>query len=90
MAEYCVDEFVFAEVEPSTFGDEVEKKISLLYDFCILKKRFKRSQPDEREEAVRQLLHSYKTPTAIDNAVRGVLTGNYSINEMLKRKGLIK
>ena len=89
MAEYRIDEFLDMgeNAMPSTYGDEVDKKVSLLYDFCILRKR-KYKRPDEREDAVRELLHSYNSQTAMDSAVRGVLVGDYTLNDMLTRRNL--
>lgn len=88
MPEYIVDEFIGINAEPTTYENEVEKKVSLLYDFCILHKR-KFKQPDEREAAVRKLLHSYGSEVLMDNAVRNILIGNCTLNEALKRKGFL-
>lgn len=88
MPEYNVDEFLGINAEPTTYEDEVEKKISLLYDFCILHKR-RYAKPDEREEAVKALLRSYGSPIAMDNAVHDILVGKSKLDETLKRKGLI-
>ena len=88
MPEYNVDEFLGINVEPTTYEDEVEKKVSLLYDFCILHKR-RYAQADEREEAVKALLRSYGSPIAMDNAVRDMLMGTQKLNDTLKRKGLL-
>lgn len=88
--EYIIDEFIsVGEATPTTYEDEVEKKVSLLYDFAILHRR-KYKKPDEREEAVRQLLRSYGSQTLMDNAVRDILVGNRKINDALKRKGLLQ
>jgi hypothetical protein len=89
MPEYIVDEFIGINegAEPTTYDNEVEKKVSLLYDFCILHKR-KYKQPDEREAAVRELLRSYGSEVLMDNAVRNILLGNCTLHEALKRKGL--
>jgi hypothetical protein len=91
MPEYKVDEFLDMgeSIAPTTYGDEVEKKVSLLYDFCVLHKG-KYKKPDEREEAVRKLLHSYGSTVVMDNAIHGVLVGDCTIDEMLQRKGIIK
>ena len=85
--EYSVDEFIGA-AEPTTLSDEVDKKISLLYDAYMLCKKGKGA--DSREQAVRQMLSAYGTETSMDNAVHDVLVGNCTLNEILKRKGYIQ
>ena len=91
MQEYRIDEFLDMgeNATPTTYSDEVEKKVSLLYDFAILHKR-KYGSPDKREEAVRQLLRSYKSSILLDNAVRSILVGNCTLDDALKRKGLLQ
>lgn len=88
MTEYNVDEFIGVEA-PTTYEEEVDKKVSLLYDFCILHKR-KYQKPDEREDAVRNFLRSYNSEVLMDNAVRNILVGNCTLNEALKRKGYLQ
>ena len=83
--EYNIDEFLGVNAEPTTFEDEVDKKVSLLYDFCILHRR-KYKKADEREDAVRKMLYSYGTPIAMDNAVHDILVGKKNINDAIKRK----
>ena len=86
--EYGVDEFIGVDTNETTIADEVDKKVSMLYDFCILKS--KRGSRDEREKAVRELLGAYASPTEIDNAVRDVIMGNCKLDEILKRKGYLQ
>ena len=94
MQEYNVDEFLDMgeNAAPSTYSDEVEKKVSLLYDFAILGKMCGKRivRTDKREEAVRQLLRSYGSQTLMDNAVRDILASNYKLDDALKRKGLLQ
>jgi hypothetical protein len=94
MPEYNIDEFLDMgeNVAPTTYGDEVEKKVSLLYDFAMLgtMRGSKIIRSDKREAAVRKLLNSYKSTVIMDNAIHGVLVGDYTIDEMLQRKGIIK
>ena len=87
MPEYNVDEFISVNAEPTTYDEEVEKKISLLYDFCILHKRRRCQQRDEREKAVRALLLSYGDANKLNKVVRDIITGEQSINAEL-RKGI--
>lgn len=85
--EYLVDEFIDANCE-CNFGEQVDKKVSLLYDMCILFKRQKDTR--ERERAVRKLLASYETERQMDNAVHDVIVGNCTLNDLLKRKGFLQ
>ena len=86
MPEYLVEEFIGSDCE-CTLEEQIDKKVSLLYDMCILIKR--RAGIDDREEAVRKLLSSYQTEQQVDNVVHDVIIGNYTINDMLKRKGFL-
>ena len=88
MPEYNVDEFLGLNAEPTTYDDEVEKKVSLLYDFCILTRR-KHKTSDEREAAVRKMLQSYGSPILMDNAVHDILVGKSKLDDTLARKGLL-
>lgn len=85
MPEYLIDEFIGKVNAEYTLDEQIDKKVSLLYDMCMLVKDEK--NPDEREEAVRKLLASYGNEIRIDNAVRDVIVGNHTLNELLKRKG---
>ena len=87
MKEYLTDEFIESTYE-STFEEQVDKKVSLLYDMCILLKT--RFTKDDREEAVRQLLSSYESEVQLDNAVRDVVLRKYTLNDLLKRKGYLQ
>lgn len=88
MQEYNIDEFVGTNAEPTTYETEVEKKVSLLYDFCILQRR-KFRKPDEREEAVRKLLKSYGSEIIMDNEVHDILVGKKKLDDTLARKGFL-
>ena len=81
-------EMLGSNAEPCTLGDEVDKKISLLYDFCILKhKRFRK--PDDREVAVRKLLSQYQSEYSMTRAIRPVVLGEYKLDDLLRKKGVI-
>ena len=99
MKRYLTDEFLGEDV-PSTLAEEAEKKVSLLYDFCVLQHKYARDKdgkirkdkngkrvklPDEREETVRKMLESYQSEVRMDNAIRGVLTGDYTLNDLLTK-----
>jgi hypothetical protein len=85
MAEYNIDEFI-GNGEPTTFEDEVEKKVSLLYDFHILLTNGRRQRLDKREEAVRNLLKSYGSSVIMDNKVHDLLVGRSRLDDVLKQK----
>jgi hypothetical protein len=85
MPEYLVDEFIDGTSVEYTLEDQIDKKVSLLYDLCMLCKR--RKGVDKREEAVRELLASYQNETQMDNAVHDIIVGNCTLEELLKRKG---
>ena len=84
---YLVDEFI-GNAEPCTFEDQVDKKVSLLYDLCVLYRY--RGSHDKREESVRNLFTSYRSEVQMDNAVHDILVGNYTLNDLLKRKGYLQ
>jgi hypothetical protein len=87
MKEYLVDEFI-DNAEEYELAEQVDKKVSLLYDLCKLRKRKKTS--DNRENAVRALLASYKSEVQMDNAVHNIIMGNETLNDLLKRKGFLQ
>ena len=91
MAEYRIDEFLGLEEEfiPVTLADEVDKKVSLLYDLCILQRRKRNSDADAREEAIRQMLLNCPSLISIDNAVHGVIVGKYTLDQLLKSRGYL-
>lgn len=92
---YDADEFLGFS-EPHTFEEQVDKKINLLYDMCILRrvkvqctpKKKCRLAPDPNEELVRTLFLSCKSEIAMDNMVHGVIMGDYTLDTLLKRNGL--
>ena len=70
----------------TTFEEIVEEKISLLYDFRYLKHK-KDTPIDPREEQVRQMLLACGNENRINSAIRGIHTGDYTLNELLEMKG---
>ena len=87
MAEYLVDEFIDGACD-STFEEQVDKKVSLLYDMCILTKR--KNNAKDRERAVRQLLSSCKSERSMDNTVHDLVVGKCTLEDILKRKGYLQ
>lgn len=81
-------EMIGTDTVPCTLGDEVDKKISLLYDFCILKhKRYRK--PDDREVAVRKLLSQYQSEYSMTRAIHPVVFGECQLDDLLREKGVI-
>ena len=87
-ASYTVDEFIGIETNRcNTLYFAVGKKISLLYDFCIL--CYKNGQNDVRENAVDKWLSTYQTETQLDNAIHPILVGDITLNDVLTQKGFM-
>ena len=68
-----------------TFEETVEYKIDVLYDFHYLRR--KGTKPDPREGRVRLMLLACGNENRIDSAIRGVHIGDYTLDELLERKG---
>lgn len=83
-----IDDYVDPITEPAEVV--VDKKISLLYDLCILRTRKKDKciEKDARESALREVLSHYCSETEINNAIHDVIFGNKSINQFLAQKGV--
>ena len=84
--EYLTEEFLGENIE-CTLEEQIDKKVSLLYDLCVLTKHKKST--DGREAAVRELLSSYQNERQIDNTVHDIIVGNCTLNDILKRKGYL-
>lgn len=85
MKTYRIDEFISPGIKTTdTLEDVVDKKISLLYDFCILK-RDKYTKKDQREELVRTMLTECGTEQRITALLHDVLADRISLDELLKR-----
>jgi hypothetical protein len=85
--EYLVDEFIDDGYE-CTLAEQVDKKVSLLYDLCALCRRGRYA--DKRENAIRELLASYPSRTLMDNAMHDIVVGKCTVDQMLKRKGYLQ
>ena len=86
MKQYELDEFIndehnlyTAHTEPK--ADLIDKKVSLLYYFCILTK--KSYKADAREKAVRELLSHYNTEFEMTRVLHTVLVGDCHINQLI-------
>lgn len=75
-------------ISKTTLEDIVQEKIWMLYDFCYLRRKNRR-QHDPREEQVRQMLLACGNENRMNSAIRGIHTGDYTLNELLKRKGFM-
>ena len=84
MKNYELDEFFDDDVQ-TTLAEEVEKKIRLLYDFCILTK--KKQKRDVREKSLRALLLNCANKISIGNIIHDILVGKITLNELLRRNG---
>ena len=82
MKHYKVEEFLMNS-KPGKFADEVEKKISILYDFCLLRRR--KQEPDAREDMVRDLFLKLKSMDTVSGIVRDLQFERITINELLRR-----
>ena len=82
MAQYLVEEFL-GKSEPTTLKKEVDKKIHLLYEFCIL--AHDKKARDKREKELRKILLDCNNETRMNNVVHDLLMGNYTVNDLLRR-----
>ena len=83
---YQGDEFLY-ETLPDPINVAIDKKVSLLYDLCVLCKG-KKSR-DEREEALREVLSHYTSERALTTALHDVVLGNKSIDTFLAQKEIL-
>lgn len=83
MRHYQADDFI-GETTPDPMNVAVDKKVSLLYQLCILCKDKK--DPDAREDAVRKVLSQCTSERALTIALHDVVAGNKSINTFLAQK----
>lgn len=74
-------------LKKETFEGEVERKIQLLYNFCILKamKITIIAYGDERENILRSIFLSLKTSMALDRAIHDVVLGREKLDNFIYR-----
>ena len=84
---YVASDFL-ARYTNDTVSDIINKKVSLLYDFCILTHGRKR-KPDPREDTIRQLLADCGNESRMTIVLRDVLIGRVTVDELLEKKGLM-
>jgi hypothetical protein len=85
MYTYCADDIMSKTTD--TLDVLIEKKISLLYELCMLTMRKHKNDP--REDAVRKILSRCTSGTQIDNALYGVVRYECTINDLIRAKGVI-
>jgi hypothetical protein len=83
---YDVDELMHDRCT-DTLTDAVDKKVSLLYDFCVL--MYNHNKQDAREEYVRRLLNECGNEHRMSIVLRDVLTEKITLDELLHKKGLM-
>lgn len=80
---YQADEFLY-DTKPDPIEVTVDKKVSLLYDCCILYKSTKGR--DAREAALREILSQYTSERALTTALHDVVVGNKPIDIFIAQK----
>ena len=80
---YQGDDFLYDKL-PDPMDVAIDKKVSLLYDLCVLCKS--KTNPDAREEALREILSQYTTERALTVALHDVVLGKTPINTFLAQK----
>ena len=83
--QYTTSEFNGEYYTPDTIEETAKKKISLLYDMCILK-RGKGHTADPRAKTVKRILLAHKDIASIDNALRNVVRFNETLDDFITRK----
>ena len=81
---YQGNDFLFEAASPEPIEVTIDKKVSLLYQLCVLCKNKK--NPDSREAALREVLSQYGSERALTIALHDVVSGNKSINTFLEQK----
>lgn len=80
---YQSDEFLF-DTMPDPMNVAIDKKVSLLYDLCILVANKK--DRDVRESDLREVLSHYNSERALTIALHDVVLGNKTIDTFLAQK----
>lgn len=90
MKHYDIEEFISSNSKSTdTLEDIIDKKIALLYDFCILRRR-KYEKRDSREQLLRDVLSKYETESRITSVLHDVLMYHITLDELLNREAGIK
>ena len=83
MRHYQADEFIL-DATPDPIDVAIDKKVSLLYDLCVLVRKCK--ERDARETALREVLSHYNSERALTSALHDVVLGNKTIDTFLEQK----
>lgn len=75
---YCADDFN-GLATADTLADILEKKIGLLYDFCIIKTQ-------SEEYFMRTHLSTCKTENAMSIMIHDLLVGRETLQQFMRRK----
>jgi hypothetical protein len=84
MKHYQVDEFV-TTVNADPMDVAIDKKVSLLYDLCVLVNNH--NTRDSREVALREVLSRYNSEHSLTTALHDVVVGKTALNTFLEQKG---
>ena len=80
--EYLCGDFLCDNIQrEETVEDIAEKKINLLYDFCILRRNGRK--PDAREATVRQILIKCGSEHKMTALLHGVLRDRCTIDDII-------
>ena len=82
MKHYQVDEFIL-DTTADTMEVAIDKKVSLLYDLCVLSRR------DSREAALRKVLSQYTSEHTLTTALHDVVVGKTDLDTFLAKKGVM-
>ena len=83
---YQCNDFLF-ESMPDPIDVAIDKKVSLLYDLCILVMHKK--DRDARETTLREVLAHYNSERALTTALHDIVLGNKSLDTFLAQKGVM-
>lgn len=83
---YDVSEFVAQNPHINTVAEAIDKKVSMLYHFHILRP-LRGKTYDDREIYVRKWLATYSTERQMTTAIHDILVGNTTLDNVLKQKG---
>ena len=90
---YQADEFIldrdnlYTHYGCTSTDDIVDCKISLLYDFCILKTRSRQAM-DSREPKVREILQECGSEHRMTALLHDVLIGNKTIDQLIEQRSM--
>lgn len=82
---YVASDFL-ARYTNDTIEDIIDKKVYLLYDFCLLTRR--KRKPDPREATIRKLLADCGNESRMTITLRDVLIGRITLDDLIEKKGL--